>query len=113
MIPFSITMLNLRWWRQWAKDNDRTKPEYHHDYTGSLRALEKVVGKNQAASMVCLGFLFDQHYEIPGVSLVLLDQTQDENLYFGQATVLHWVSLNDEKINSKLRSMGILSWWKA
>ena len=114
MIPFCMSVVNQRWWRQWAKDNGRKKPEFTNDYVGSLRALTPFVGKVQAATLIHLAFTFEEHFEIPGVGLVLLDQAPPNiSLYIGQASVLHWVSLNDQQINSKLRSMGILSWWTA
>lgn len=107
MIPFSVTCYDFRTWRQWAKADGREMPEYRNDFAGALKALTPFVGKLEAAAMTQLGFIFDEPYEIPGVRLVRLDQ----RMYLGQAPVLHWLSLNDEKVNSKLRSIGILSWW--
>ncbi len=112
MIPFCMSAVNMPYWRQWARDNDRVIPQRPKEFVGSLKLLTPYVGKQQAAALIQLGFVFNEPYEIPGVGLVLLDQASPKNaLYLGQASVLHWISLNDERINNKLRSLGILSWW--
>lgn len=110
--PFSATIINLNWWRDWARANGKDVPSPNRDYIAALKLLGSRLGKTGAASVVQLGFLFDAHYEIPGVGLMLLDESSmNEHLYFGQASVLHWVSLNNPEVNKKLRSMGILAWW--
>jgi hypothetical protein len=81
---------------------------------GSLKTLEPFVGKRQAAALTQLGFFFHEHYEIPGVGLVLIDQASPTvSLYLGQASVLHWILLQDNLINAQLRSLGVLGWWEA
>jgi len=112
MIPFSMSTLNVAWWKHWAREHGaETLPESHTGFMGSLKTLTPYVGKAHAASLVHLGFLFKEPFQIPGVGLVLVDQVPDDKLYLGQASALHWLSLNDPTINAKLRSLGILQWW--
>jgi len=114
IVPSCVSLLNTQYWVNWAHLNGRQKPIIRKDVTGSLRALEPFVGKVQAAALTQLGFYFDNKYEIPGVGLVLLDQASPtDSLYIGQASVLHWIKLDDKDINSQLRSFGILSWWES
>jgi len=107
-------MLNLQYWQHWCDQRGCDRPVTFKGLVGSLKILEKKVGKLRAATLVQLGFFFDDHYEIPGVGLVLLDQSSpNDRLFLGQASVLHWVSLNDKKINDQLRSIGVLGWWNS
>jgi len=111
MIPFCVSALNTSWWKQWARESNKNVPVSHKGFLGSLKTLEPYVGKRHSAALTQMGFIFDEHFEIPGVGLVLLDQNPAQTLYFGQASALHWLSLDDPKINNSLRSLGVLQWW--
>lgn len=112
MIPFCTSTINTGWWKHWAREHDASRmPESHTGFMGSLKTLTPYVGKTHAASLVQLGFLFEEPFQIPGVGLVLVDQVPAQKLYLGQASALHWLSLNDPTINAKLRSLGISQWW--
>lgn len=112
MIPFSTSALNVSWWKHWARECGSDKlPVSSTGFMGSLKTLTPYIGKKHAASLVHLGFLFKEPFQIPGVGLVQLDQISNEKLYFGQAPALHWLALNDPTVNSALRSLGISQWW--
>lgn len=110
-----VSVMNIEPWVIWAKKHNCKRPGSGASIIGMLRILDPIVGKKQAAALTHLGLYFDHFKEIPNVGLVCLDRAPqtDVKLYLGQASVLHWIQLDDPEINKHLRSVGILGWWES